>query len=77
MTMPDIGRSYTITEEQIPMFRLLMLQQGLNLELKGMRLTAKTRSCYSIVKSELGFKGNKQKVYDQLVDYIANVQTNS
>lgn len=75
--MPDIGRSYTITEEQMPMFRLLTLQQGLKLELRGMRLTAKTRSCYSIVKSELGFKGNKQKVYDQLTEYINNVQANS
>ena len=77
MTMPDIGKSYTITKEQIPMLRLHMLLSGLSLEMQGMRLTAKTRSCYSIVKSELGFKGNKQRVYDQLVDYIANVQTNS
>jgi len=73
----SIGSSYTITEEHIPMFRLLTLQQGLKLELRGMRLTAKTRSCYSIVKSELGFKGNKQKVYDQLTEYINNVQANS
>jgi len=60
----------TITGDQIPMFRLLTLRQGLELELKGIRLTAKTRSCYSIVKSEFGFKGNKQNVYNQLVDYI-------
>ena len=77
MTMPDIGKSYTITKEQIPMLRLHMLLSGLSLEMQGMRLTAKTRSCYSIVKSELGFKGNKQKVYDQLTEYINNVQANS
>lgn len=59
-----------ITNDQIPMLRLLTLCQGLELELNGMRLTAKTRSCYSMVKSELGFKGNKQNVYNQLVNYI-------
>ena len=64
-----------ITKEQMPMLRLFMLHQGLQLELQGMRLTAKTRSCYSIVKSELGFKGNKQNVYNQLTDYIASLQT--
>ena len=56
------------------MLRLLTLHQGLGLELKGMRLTAKTRSCYSIVKSELGFEGNKQKVYNQLTDYIDGLE---
>ena len=59
-----------ITKEQMPMLRLLTLHQGLGLELQGIRLTAKTRSCYAIVKSELGFKGNKQSVYDQLTKYI-------
>jgi hypothetical protein len=34
-----------------------------------MRLT-RGRSCYARIKSEFGFKGNKQKVYDQMQNYI-------
>ena len=64
-----------INKEQIPLLRLLTLHQGLQLELRGKGLTAKTNTCYSIVKSELGFKGNKETVYNILTDYIARLQS--
>lgn len=51
-------------KENIDRIRLVTLRGALKLELLGM--TRKGRSVYSIVKSELGFRGNKQKVYDQL-----------
>ena len=56
------------TPESIAMFRLLALKHALHLETLG--LGRRGRSVYSIVKQEFGFKGNKQKVYDQLVKYI-------
>lgn len=54
--------------DQINAMRILTLRAGLRLEVIG--LTRHGRSCYSIVKSEFGFKGNKQKVLDQLNNYI-------
>lgn len=54
--------------EGINMYRLLTLRAGLKMELSGLR--KRGQSCYSIVKAELGFKGNKRKVMDQLCDYI-------
>jgi len=62
------------TPVQIYMLRLYTLKSGLNLELKGMRLTRKARTCYSIVKSEFGFKGNKQSVLEQLSQYIEEIE---
>ncbi len=66
--------SRTIETGTMNMLQLWMLREGLEFELKGIRLTRKAPSCYSIVKSKLGFKGNKQSVYDQLIDYIASVR---
>lgn len=54
--------------EQINRYRLQTLKSALRLELLGM--TRRGTSVYSIVKKEFGFKGNKQKVYDQLCEYI-------
>ena len=50
--------------DQIAAFRLLSLRSMLKLEILGM--TRRGRSAYSIVKSELGLKGNKIRVYNQL-----------
>lgn len=53
-----------ITGQQIDAFRAKVLLRGLKVEMKGIRLT-RGKSCYSIIKSEYGLKGSKQKVYDQ------------
>jgi len=44
--------------------RLLTMRAGLQLELKGLRMSRGV-SCYALVKQETGLKGSKQKVYDQ------------
>jgi len=51
------------TPEQIEAFRLRSLRQGLKLEMKGMRLTAKGKTCYAILKG-MGYKGTRQQVFD-------------
>ncbi len=53
----------TITINDVGAARLLTLRQGLKLEIKGM--TRHGRSCYSIIKDEFDFRGNKQSVLDQ------------
>lgn len=49
---------------QIAAFRLLSLRSMLKLEILGMHRSG--RSAYSIIKQELGLKGSKTRVYDQL-----------
>ena len=56
------------TPAQINALRAQMLRIGLESEIRGFRLiTNKARSAYTIIKSELGFKGNRQRVYAQYV----------
>ena len=49
---------------EINAYRLLALQKGLKLELKGLKVS-RGISCYKIIKEEFNLKGNKQKVLDQ------------
>ena len=56
------------TPEQIEMFRLLAMKRALKLELVGMQ--RRGQSVYSLVKQEFGFKGTKQKVFDQFELFI-------
>lgn len=55
------------TPAQINALRAQMLRLGLESEIRGFRLTNKARSAYTIVKRELGFKGNRVRVYAQYV----------
>ena len=54
--------------DQIEHFRLLTLRQMLRLELIGMKRSG--RSAYSIIKDELGLKGNKQSVFNQISEML-------
>ena len=47
--------------DQIKFFRLLTLRKGLQLEIRGMRVS-RGRSCYSIIKSECGLTGSRATV---------------
>jgi hypothetical protein len=58
----------TITSEEVPVYRILVLRSMLKLEVAGMK--KRGRSAYSVVKSDFGFKGNKVKVLDQLNSMI-------
>jgi len=53
------------TPQKIEAFRLRSLRQGLRLEMVGMRLTSKGKTCYAILKG-MGYKGTKQQVFDQI-----------
>jgi len=55
-------------------YRLLTLRSALELEILGMN--RRGRSVYSIIKEEFGFKGNKQKVYDQIDELIKKMKEN-
>ena len=63
----------TITGEHIPLYRLMVMAQGLGLEIEGLRIS-RGRTCYAIAKSEFGFKGNKTKVLAQLQAHIEVVK---
>lgn len=61
------------TPEGIEFARLCALKGALHLETLGMK--RRGRSVYSIVKQELGFKGNKQRVLEQLENYIEDIKS--
>ena len=56
------------SSESIRNYRTLALKSALSLEIKGMK--RRGRSAYAMVKDEFGFRGNKQKVFDQLQEYV-------
>jgi|TARA_R110002020_G_scaffold57729_2_gene158766 hypothetical protein len=57
-----------IDPPKIPLTRLVVLKGALKLEIVGM--SRRGRSAYQIVKNELGLKGSKQRVLDQLIEHI-------
>lgn len=54
---------------QIYKFRLITLLKGIKYEGRGLKMT-KGRSCMAIVKREFGFKGNREKIQQQLQGVI-------
>ena len=58
----------------VEFYRLLTLRSALRLEMLGMKNSR--RSAYAIIKEEFGFKGNKQKVYDQIDELIQKIKEN-
>ena len=55
--------------DDIAAYRLLVLQKGLSLETKGIKMS-RGRSCYSIIKEEFNLKGNKLSVLDQFTNLL-------
>ena len=58
----------------VEFYRLLTLRSALELEILGMG--RRGRSVYSIIKEEFGFKGNKEKVYEQIDAHIQKIKEN-
>ena len=56
--------------DQIKTARMLTLRKGLQLEIKGLRHSG--RSCYSIIKKELGLTGTRAKVLEHFEQLIPN-----
>ena len=60
------------TPYKIELYRLLTLRAALRLEVVGLK--GRGKSAYSIAKQELGVKGNKQKVLDQVNQMIQSIK---
>jgi hypothetical protein len=61
------------TPQQINAFRLRTIATGIKLEMIGLK-SWRGKSCYSIAKSEFGFKGNRQSVLDQLLNKMEGLK---
>jgi hypothetical protein len=61
-----------LTGDQIQIARMLTLRKGLQLEIKGLRLSG--RSCYSIIKKEFGLTGTRARVLQQFEQLIPNLE---
>ena len=57
------------TPKGIHVFRLLSLRGALHLELKGLK-RGRGPTTYSIIKKEFGFRGNRERVYEQFCEYV-------
>ena len=60
------------TPQKIELLTLLYLRRNLRLEVVGLK--GRGRSAYSVLKEELGIKGNKQKVLDQVNQMIQSMK---
>ena len=58
------------TQEGLEMYNLLRLKGALKLEVAGMKHSR--GSVYAKVKKDFGFKGSKESVLNQLINYINN-----
>jgi hypothetical protein len=65
----EITKMILDNPNQIAHFRLLTLRQMLKLEMLGMKHSS-GKSAYAMIKRELGLKGNKQKVFEQLSEML-------
>lgn len=59
--------------DQIAFVVLCARKAALRLELHGLRHSSR-RSVYAICKKAYGFKGNRQKVYEQMCKLVEDVQ---
>ena len=60
------------TPYKIDLYALLSLRAALRLEVVGLK--GRGKSAYAIAKQELGIKGNKQKVLDQVNQMIQSMK---
>lgn len=70
LSQPDKGSTMStrLTEHGITMFSLLSIKGRFQLEMKGIR--GRGQTMYSLVKEHYGFKGTRQKVYEQFCQYV-------
>jgi len=62
-----------ITGNAIPIFRLKTLLSGCKLEASGLKMT-RGPSCLSILKRELGLKGNRAKIITLVEAKLAELE---
>ena len=60
------------TPYKIDLYALLSLRAALRMEVAGLK--GRGKSAYAIAKQELGVKGNKQKVLDQVNQMIQSMK---
>jgi hypothetical protein len=58
------------------LLRLRMILTGLRVEASGMRLTRKGPSCLTICKKQMGLKGSRDQIIEQVKALIVQAQAN-
>ena len=58
---------------QINHFRYLTILKGLRLEMRGLKMS-RGMTMYALIKKELGLKGSRESVYNQLADMLGKPQ---
>jgi len=58
-----------IGPKAVNVYRMMTLASGLKMEVKGMRMS-RGRTCYAVIKSEFGLRGNKARVLAQFLPLV-------
>ena len=70
----DTGGGVMMTGAGIDFYRLLMIRQALQLQMRGMCLSSKVPQGTTLARKHLGFKGNKESLLRQVEELIARIQ---
>lgn len=70
----DTGAGVAMTEAGIDFYRLLMIRQALQLQMRGLRLSNKVPQGTTLARKLLGFKGNKESLLRQVNDLVDRIQ---
>ncbi len=57
--------------DSVTRLRLFMIRSGLEMELRGMRLTAKAPRCFKIIKDEFGIQFSPRNKYAGYLAFCA------
>jgi hypothetical protein len=68
------GGGFGLTGAGIDFYRLLMIRQALQVQMRGMRLSNKVPQGTTLARKLLGFRGNKESLLRQVDELIARIQ---
>ena len=64
----------SLTGAGIDFYRLLMIKQALGAQMRGSRLSAKMPQGTTLARKYLGFRGNKESLFQQVNELIDRIQ---
>ena len=69
------GGAISFTGDGISFYRLLLLRQGLAMQVSGMRMTARGPAASTIARRELGIKGKTPSLLAQVEEIIERIKS--
>jgi hypothetical protein len=61
-------------EDGVNLYRMATIIMGMKAEMRGMRLTSKAPSCFTIARREYGLRGSKEKILADMTALYHNAK---